>query len=74
MFGEDFIILGGGLDSTIVQKKDVSRKAIWDALDALYTPRIKQANFLLWVGADGQPATLERFLAVRDWVQENGAL
>ena len=42
------------------------------ALDAVYTPRLRRAAFLLWPGADGLPTPLDRFLAIRDWVERKG--
>jgi hypothetical protein len=66
-FGEDFILLGGILDPSVIQKQDASKREIWNTLEGLFTPRIRRAHFLLWLGADGQPMPLDRFLAVRDW-------
>jgi hypothetical protein len=43
-------------------------------LDRLYTPRIRRANLLLWLGADGLPTPLERFLWVGEWMDENADL
>jgi len=40
----------------------------------MYTPRIRHANFVLWLPADGQPLPLERFLAVREWMAANAEL
>jgi len=73
-FGEEFIVLGGIFDPSIFQKREVSKKEIWNALHEIYTPRIRQAHFLLWPGADGIPTPLARFYAIRDWFKENGGL
>lgn len=72
--GEDLIVLGGILDSSVFQAPRFSLEELRSALDQIYTPRIRKANFLLWLPADGLPTPLERFLAVRDWMDEKGAL
>jgi len=72
--GEDLIILGGCFDSTIFHKTSVSPKEIVDALERIFTPRIKSSHFLLWIVADGLPTPLERFLIVRDWMEKNGRI
>jgi hypothetical protein len=69
VLGEDTIILGGILSSTVFQEESATREEIWQALDAAYTPRIREARFLLWVPADGQPTPLDRFLAAREWME-----
>ena len=71
--GEGLIILGGIFDGTVFQKERVTRDEIAHALDALFTPRLRRASFLLWLGADGLPTPLDRVLAVRDWMETNGA-
>lgn len=70
VFGEDFIILGGVFDPSVFQRQQVSKEEIWEALDEIYTPRLRQANFVLWASADGIPTPLERFFAIRDWFKE----
>jgi len=72
--GDGLIILGGILDGSVFHKQSVSPDEIARALDALYTPRLRQAAFLLWLGADGLPTPLDRFLAVREWVERHGRL
>jgi len=52
----------------------VTRDDLWRALDQLYTPRLRRAHLVLWLGADGLPTPLERFLAVGEWMTANGAL
>lgn len=37
-----------------------------------FTPQIRNANFVLGVPADGTPTTIDRFYAVREWVEKNG--
>ena len=66
--GEDVVILGGVLDGTVFHGADTTRERIWNLLDRVYTPRIRQANLLLWVVADGLPTPMERFHAVRRWM------
>ncbi|MBM4032493.1 MAG: hypothetical protein FJ291_12005 [Planctomycetes bacterium] len=70
--GDRLIILGGIFDGAVFQKERVTRQEIWRALDRLFTPRLRRAPFLLWLGADGLPTPLDRFLAVRDWVRNWG--
>jgi len=71
MIGEDLIIIGV-LDPTIFISGPLEEIA--SALDALYTPRVRRSNFILCLGADGIPVPLERFQAVADWMNQNGAL
>jgi len=70
--GDRLILLGGIFDGSLFHRERVTREEIWRALDAVFTPRLRRASFLLWLGADGLPTPLERFLAVRDWVEERG--
>ena len=73
MMGEDFAILGGVLDESVFQAPGAGKADIRRALDALYTARVRRANLLLWLVADALPTPLERFLAVRDWMEEHGS-
>jgi len=66
--GEDLVILGGVLDGAVFHGPNATRERIWNLLDRVYTPRVRQANLLLWVPADGLPTPMERFHAVRDWM------
>jgi hypothetical protein len=70
--GDGLIILGGVFDGAVFQKERVARQEIWRALDRLFTPRLLNAPFLLWLGADGLPTPLDRFLAARDWMEHCG--
>ena len=45
---------------------------IGPALNRIYTPRLRRANFCLCAFADGISAPLERFLAVKEWMEQNG--
>jgi len=72
--GEDLVILGGVMDSTVFQKPDVTAEEIRQALERIFTPRIRRSAFLLWLGADGLPTSLDRFLVVRNWVAEHGEI
>ncbi|MEN6546353.1 MAG: uroporphyrinogen decarboxylase family protein [Armatimonadia bacterium] len=67
--GEDFLLLGGIFDGSIFQAPEVSKEQIIAALDALYTPRLRRANLLLALGADGLPTPLWRFEVVREWFE-----
>jgi len=66
--GEDAVIFGGILDPNVFQEPAIGREEMWRALDELYTPCLRRANLVLWLGADGLPTPLERFLWVRDWM------
>ncbi|MDD5708716.1 MAG: uroporphyrinogen decarboxylase family protein [Kiritimatiellae bacterium] len=73
VLGEDLLILGAILDPSVFQKPTVSAAEIHAVLDGLYTPRVSGAHMLLWLGADGLPTPLERFLTVRDWMRDHAA-
>jgi hypothetical protein len=65
VLGEDTIIVGA-LDPTLFIMAPVEQ--VGEALDALYTPRLRRANFVLGPFADGIAVPLERFLAVSRWM------
>jgi len=65
ILGEDLIIFGC-LDPTIFASGAIGR--IPEALDALITPRLREANFVLCPMADGIPVDPARFRAVARWV------
>ena len=65
--GEDLILLGAILDGSVFQAAEVTARQLHRTLEELYTPRVRRAKLLLWLGADGLPTPLERFLYVRDW-------
>jgi len=69
VLGEEQIIIGV-LDPTIFILEPVEEIA--SALDALYTPRIRRANFILCPASDGITVPLERFQAVANWMKRNG--
>ena len=69
VLGEDQIIVGV-LDPYVFEAGPI--EAIGDALDALYTPRLRRSHFVLWAGADGHRVPLERFEAVGRWMEQNG--
>jgi hypothetical protein len=69
VLGEDLIIISA-LDPTIFAAGPVDE--IGPALDALYTPRLRRAHFVLGVMADGIAIPLERFQAVGKWMERNG--
>jgi uroporphyrinogen-III decarboxylase len=73
-FGPDLVIWGGILDGTVFNAPNATREDIRAALDRTFTPRVRQSRFLLWAPADGLPVPVERFFAVRDWMDENGTL
>ena len=71
-FGEDLVVLGGILRGDVFNKESVTREEIQRTLDQTYSPRVRKASFLLWAPADGLPVPLERFLAVHEWMEQNG--
>ena len=66
VLGDDLIILGA-LDPSIFVSGPVDQ--IGPALDRLITPRLRASPFVLAPFADGIPVELERFLAVKRWVE-----
>ena len=72
-YGEDFLVLGTSLPGGVFQLPNVTGSQIQEALQRYYTPRVKRANVLLCLGADGRATPLERFLAARDWYEAHGA-
>ena len=70
VIGEDLIIFGC-LDPSIFILGDLT--AIPAALDALVTPRLREANFVLSPMADGLAVDPARFYKVAEWVQSRTA-
>ncbi|NPV46185.1 MAG: hypothetical protein HPY69_04475 [Armatimonadetes bacterium] len=70
--GDEFPQLGSVLQETAFQAPETTRERIWQALDELYTPRVRAAPLLLWAAADGLPTPIERFLVVREWMERQG--
>lgn len=68
----DKLIIIGCLDSTVFQRKDVSSGEIRECLERTITPRLREANFILWAVADGLPTPVEKFLIVGEWIEKNG--
>jgi len=66
VLGEDLIILGSAPPASDFLAGDIRRIA--QVLDRLITPRLRQANFILGLGADGISVPLERFEAVKQWM------
>jgi hypothetical protein len=66
------VTLMGILDGTVFHSQQATRQDIWDLLDRIYTPRLRQGNFLLIVAADGLPTPLWKFEAVQEWMGRNG--
>ncbi len=71
VIGEDLIIIGC-LDPTIFVIGQIGD--IGPALDRLITPRLRDSNFVLCPAADGIPVDIERFYAVKQWMDENTVL
>lgn len=70
VLGEDLVIIGI-LDPSTFCMSPVEE--IGPALDRIYTDRLRRANFCLWLGADGLAIPLERFEAVKKWMEKNGS-
>ncbi len=66
------VTLMGILDGTVFHDPDVTHREIWMLLDRIYTPRLRKANFLLIVAADGLPTPLWKFQAVQEWMERWG--
>ena len=69
VLGDDLIILGA-LTPDIFHQFPLAE--IGPALDRQITPRLRESNFVLMPAADGTATPLDRFLAVRDWVESRG--
>lgn len=68
VIGNELIIFGA-LDPTVFASGPVG--GIGRALDQLITSRLRNANFILCPFADGIPVDIERFHAVKHWIDEN---
>jgi hypothetical protein len=66
VLGEDLIIMGA-LTPDIFQTCPLDE--VGPCLDKLVTPRLRESRFVLNPFSDGIPTPIERFLAVRDWVE-----
>ncbi len=69
--GEQQVIFGV-LDPSIFISGPIEE--IGPCLDALYTPRLRRAHFVLTLQADGIYVPLERFKAVARWMEKNADL
>ncbi|MCY2928724.1 MAG: hypothetical protein NTV86_04365 [Planctomycetota bacterium] len=67
--GEDCVIIGALNPNTFLRGPV---DAIGEALDALYTPRLRRANVCCCAFADGLPVSIERWLAIAQWFERNG--
>lgn len=72
LLGDDAVFFGAIFNPNVFQKIGVTRREIHAELDRLYTPRVRRAHLCLWLGADGLPTDLDRFLAVKEWMDRNG--
>ncbi|MEI7639558.1 MAG: uroporphyrinogen decarboxylase family protein [Syntrophus sp. (in: bacteria)] len=68
VIGEDLVIIGC-LDPTIWISGKIEEIGL--TLDRIITPRIREANFVLAPFADGIPVPLERFEAIKMWIERN---
>jgi len=71
VLGDDHIIIGI-LDPSTFCMSPIEE--IGPTLDRIYTDRLRRANFCLWLGADGLAIPLERFEAVRRWMNRSADL
>lgn len=69
VLGEDAVIIGV-LDPTVFIAGPLDE--VGPALDALYTLRLRKANFCLCPASDGLTVPLERFEAVASWMRKHG--
>ncbi|MBU4200754.1 MAG: hypothetical protein KKE37_07770 [Verrucomicrobia bacterium] len=72
VLGDDIIIWGGVVDDTLFHAPSFSRTRLEQYLSKIMMPRIRNANFLLWVPADGLETPVERFLIVKEWMEKFG--
>lgn len=68
VFGDETMILGGSFSP--FQGSNITKEQMWFELDKLYTPQIRNANLLLWMGADGLATPYETFLWVKEWFEK----
>jgi len=68
VLGEDLVIFGC-LDPSVFVSGPID--GIASTLDTLITPRLREANFILCPMADGIPVGLDRFLALKHWMEGN---
>jgi len=74
VLGDDFVLLGVSFNGAVFQSPFSTVSDIHRELDRVYTPRVRKANLVLSLFADGIPTDLWRFMAVRDWMEKNGKL
>ncbi len=67
VFGDDLIMMGG-----LNVNEPVALQEVPKILDQAYTERLRRANFIFWLGADGITVPLERFQAVGEWMRKRG--
>jgi hypothetical protein len=68
VMGQDLVIICC-LDPTVWISGKIEE--IGPTLDRMITPRIREANFVLGTFADGIPVALDRFEAIKRWMQKN---
>jgi hypothetical protein len=71
VLGDDLIIITG-LDGTKVLNPDYSPELLISHMEEFVTERLKKANVIFCVGADGLDMPLDRFETVSDWFAQNG--
>ena len=67
----DKLIIMGCIDSSIFQSSTATNEDIKVLLDKTITPRLREANYVLWAVADGLPTPVEKFLVIQDWMDKN---
>jgi hypothetical protein len=71
VLGEDIIIMGC-LAPNVFHKLNLTKQELWNYLDIIYTPRLRESNFVLVAAADGIPTEIERFYYIQEWMEKNG--
>lgn len=66
-----FIVTAFGYSAS---SPDYSRGKLWREIDAAVTPRLRRANVLFGLGADGLAMPEDRFYDTRDWFVKYGSL
>lgn len=69
VLGEGLIIFGCS-DSSVFHKPGVTRDEIHGYLNRVFTDRLRRANFILLVVADGLPTPVERYLYIKEWMDK----
>ena len=72
VLGENLIIFGSS-DSSVFHRPGVTRGEIFGYLSRLFTDRLRRANFILLVVADGLPTPVENYFYIKEWMDRYAA-